>query len=174
MPMVDGMFSVVAVASGYLSKEFLEVFQNRIPLKFAGGHNRVVGRADTRHLVAAEEKRVLPLVRQRPDAPFGKAVVYRVVPVFSVQKNPVPEMIEITFRLLHQASVPRHVFRFHLVEQASHLYYDFRRFGGVPPSSYLFWTKLQFYVSILKHVELFGVHGKVAAHELVVLLLLAA
>ncbi len=63
----------------------------------------MVGRADTRHLVAAEEKRVLPLVRQRPDAPFGKAVVYRVVPIFSIKENPVPEVVgkhSIPFTLL--------------------------------------------------------------------------
>ncbi len=81
----------------------------------------MVGRADTRHLVASEEKRVLPLVRQRPDAPLGKAVVYRVVPVFPVQENLVPEMVEVTDCLLHQVSVPRRVFGFHQVEQAPHM-----------------------------------------------------
>ena len=92
----------------------------------------MIGRADTRHLVAAEEKRVLPLVRQRPDAPFRQAVVYRVVPVLPVEENLLPEVVEVTDRLFHQASVPRRVFGFHQVKQASHTDYYSRCFGGVP------------------------------------------
>lgn len=123
-------------------------------MQLAGGHDRVVGRADTRHLVAAEEKRVLPFICQWPDAPFGKTVVYRVVPVFPVQENPVPEMVEVTYRLLHQASEPRGVFGFHQVEQAPHLYYDFRRFRGVPQVPYLFPTELFLFVFLLQCVGL--------------------
>ena len=55
----------------------------------------MVGRADTRHLVAAEEKRVLPFIRQRPDATLRQAVVYCVVPVFPVQENLVPDMVDV-------------------------------------------------------------------------------
>lgn len=81
------------VACDYFGKELLEVFQDRSPLQPASGHDGVVGRAGTRHLVAAKEKRVLPRVRQRSDAPLGKAVIYGVVPVFPVQEDPVPEMV---------------------------------------------------------------------------------
>ena len=122
-------------------------------MQLAGGHDRVVGRADTRHLVAAEEKRVLPFICQWPDAPFGKTVVYRVVPVFPVQENLVPEMVKVTHRLLHQASAPRGVFGFHQVEQAPHLYYDFRRFHGVPQVPYLFPTELFLFVSLLQGIK---------------------
>ena len=43
-------------------------------------------------------------------------------------------MVEIIDRLLHQASVPRHVSGFHQVKLASHLYYYFHRFTGVSPA----------------------------------------
>lgn len=91
----------------------------------------MVGRADTRHLVAAEEKRVLPGVCQRSDAPFGKAIVYRVVPVLPVKENLVPEMVEITDCLFHQASVPQHVSRFYQVKQALYSYYYFRHLVSI-------------------------------------------
>lgn len=104
----------------------------------ACGQDEVVGRTGTRHLVAAEEKRVLPRVRQRSDALFRQAVVYGVVPIFPVQEDPVPEMVEITDRFLHQDSVPWGVSGFHQVEQASHLYYYSSCLGGVLQPPYLF------------------------------------
>ena len=54
----------------------------------------MVDRADTRHLVATEEKGVLPPVRQWPDAPLGKAVVYRVAAVFPVHGSVEEEAVE--------------------------------------------------------------------------------
>ena len=113
----------------------------------------MVGRTHARHLVTAEEQRVLPFVCQRPDAPLGKAVVYRVVPIFSIKENPVPEVVEVTHRLLHQASAPWGVFGFHQVEQASHFDYYSRRFRGVPQVPYLFRTELFLFVSLLQGIK---------------------
>ena len=76
----------------------------------------MISRADTRQSVAAEEKGVLPLVSQRSDTPFGKAVVYRIRPVLSVQENLLPKMVEIIDRLPHQASLPRNIAGFHQVK----------------------------------------------------------
>lgn len=74
----------------------------------------MIGYANTRHLVAAEEKGVLPLVDQRSDVPFSKAVIYRIVPVFSVQKNLISKIIEVINRLLqpvpHRLSGHTHSF----------------------------------------------------------------
>ena len=130
----------------------------------------MVGRADTSHLVAAEEQRVLPLVCQGPDAPFRQAVVYGIVPVLPVQEHLVPEIVEISDRLLHQASAPRGVSGFHQVEQAPHSYYYFRCFGRVPQASYVFLTELHLNVSLLQGVELSDVFEELTGVHVVLYL----
>lgn len=75
----------------------------------------------------------------------------------SCREKPASKMVEIIDRLLHQASVPRHVSGFHQVKQAPHLYYYFHRFTGVPQPYYLFPAELQFHVSLFKRIELSNV-----------------
>ena len=62
-------------------------------------------------------------------------------------------MVEVTHRLLHQASAPWGVFGFHQVEQASHFDYYSRRFRGVPQVPYLFRTELFLFVSLLQGIK---------------------
>ena len=63
-------------------------------------------------------------------------------------------MVEVTHRLLHQASVPRCVFGFHQVEQAPHPDYHFCRFSGVSKVPHLFRTELFLFVFLLQCVGL--------------------
>lgn len=113
----------------------------------------MIGRTDTRHLVAAEEKGVLSFVGQRPDAPFGKAVVYRIIPVLSVKENLIPIMVEVIDCLPHQTSVSRRVYGFHQIQQASHLYEYLCCLGRVPHLPYLFRAEFPVLVFLLQCVE---------------------
>ena len=71
----------------------------------------------------------------------------------SCQEHLLPEMVEVTDRLLHQASVHWCVSRFHQVEQASHSYYYLRCLCGVPLPSYAFRKEFQPNVPLLQCVE---------------------
>ena len=62
-------------------------------------------------------------------------------------------MVEVTDRILHQASVPRCVSGFHQVEQTPHLYYYSRCFRRVPQPPYLFRAELQLNVSLFKCIK---------------------
>ena len=63
-------------------------------------------------------------------------------------------MVEITHRLLHQASVPRDVPGFHQAEQAPHSYYYFRCLSRVPEELHLFRTEFFLFVSPFQGVKL--------------------
>lgn len=123
-------------------------------MELTGRYDGVVCRTYARHLMRAEEQRVLPFVCQRPDEPLRQVVVDCVFTVILVPEDLRPEVVEVSHGTSHQVSVPRCAVCKHLVKLVSHHLLDVLRILRVPEELYILRTELLPLVCLLHGIKL--------------------